>query len=196
MKQKGTIIKTLLLGLCLTTFIQCKKAEDDPAFSLRTRKARVVGDWKAVSGTSSYSDEGPGFKNSNEVTYDGLNYKGIETLASENDSQRSSYSGVFTYEIKFESNGRYTITETYNGKPFVSSGIWNFTGNVGKFNNKEQIVLTQQNYQGNNFRGNTIYKTYNIKELRNKKLVLYAQSYSEYNGYSQSQSEEFTFEHK
>jgi hypothetical protein len=78
----------------------------------------------------------------------------------------------------------------------VSSGIWNFTGNVGKFNNKEQIVLTQQNYQGNNFRGNTIYQTYNIKELRNNKLVLYAQSYSEYNGYSQSQSEEFTFEHK
>lgn len=196
MKKNGTILKTLLLGVCLTVFTQCKKGEDDPALTLRTRKARVVGDWKAVSGTSSYSDEGPSFKNSSEVTYDGINYKGIETVASGNDSQRSSFSGTFSYEILFESNGCYKITETYNGKPFVSTGTWNFTGNIGDNKNKEQIVLTQNNYEGNSFKGNTIQQTYNIKELRNKKMVLYSHSRSEYNGYSQNQSEEFTFEHK
>ncbi|MFO0357925.1 MAG: hypothetical protein ACK50A_13310 [Sphingobacteriaceae bacterium] len=196
MKQNGTLVRTLLLSVCLILLTQCKKGEDDPAFTLRTRKARVVGDWKATKGKSSYADEGPAFKNSSEIIYDGINYKGIETVSAGNDSQKSSFAGTFTYEILIENNGRYKITETYNGKPFVSTGTWNFTGNIGDNKNKEQIVLTQNNYEGNSFKGNTIQQTFNIKELRNKKMVLYSHSSSEYNGYSQNQSEEFTFEHK
>ncbi|KAK6020062.1 hypothetical protein OSTOST_14290, partial [Ostertagia ostertagi] len=37
---------------------ECKKGEDDPIISLRTRKARAEGDWRLVSGTAGYTTKG------------------------------------------------------------------------------------------------------------------------------------------
>ena len=42
-----TIIKLILIvTLCTFVFTDCKKYADGPIFSLRTRKARLEGDWK------------------------------------------------------------------------------------------------------------------------------------------------------
>lgn len=39
----------LLSFLILTSFFACKKGQEDPSFSLRTRKARLAGEWKVKS---------------------------------------------------------------------------------------------------------------------------------------------------
>jgi hypothetical protein len=48
-------MKKRILTICIAAFISvifipsCKKYEDGPAFSLRTKKARISGDWKIES---------------------------------------------------------------------------------------------------------------------------------------------------
>lgn len=43
------IIYLLLLLSLSTPFLACKRGNDDPAFSLRSRKSRLTGVWKMVS---------------------------------------------------------------------------------------------------------------------------------------------------
>lgn len=52
-----TLIKlSLILTLVLVSVTSCKKYEDGPAFSLRTKKARITGEWKIESVTFKGSD--------------------------------------------------------------------------------------------------------------------------------------------
>lgn len=44
--KKNTIILLAALMLISTTAISCKKGKDDPGISLRSRKARMAGEWK------------------------------------------------------------------------------------------------------------------------------------------------------
>lgn len=188
----GTLLITTILNLCTS----CKKGEDDPAFSLRTRKARVTGEWKAVQGTSYTSNEGIDYKNTQEVTYTENTFNGIQIETSLNDIKKVTYAGKYSYEITLDKNGNYEINQTSDGKEFYSKGRWNFTGNIGKNKNKQQLVLTQTNNNGRNITGNFVNQTFDIKELRNKKMVLTNEFNTEIAGYIQKQKTEFTFELK
>ena len=49
--EVNTISKNILLGAAVVTmlnFHSCKKYEDGPAFSLRTKKSRLKGEWEVV----------------------------------------------------------------------------------------------------------------------------------------------------
>lgn len=50
-------IKLLLIFVILTGTIlpSCRKGEGDPFLTLRSRKARITGEWKMDSRTSSYT---------------------------------------------------------------------------------------------------------------------------------------------
>jgi hypothetical protein len=55
-----TIIKTLTILLIIgATFNACKKYEDGPMISLRTKKARISGDWKIQNATFNNVDITP-----------------------------------------------------------------------------------------------------------------------------------------
>jgi len=47
----------LISLLSVFVFSECKKGEEDPLISLRTRKARVVGKWKIKSGTVKHAGD-------------------------------------------------------------------------------------------------------------------------------------------
>lgn len=49
--KKNTIILLAALMLISTTAISCKKGKDDPGISLRSRKARMAGEWKITAYT-------------------------------------------------------------------------------------------------------------------------------------------------
>ncbi|MDD4575741.1 MAG: hypothetical protein PHI36_04870, partial [Bacteroidales bacterium] len=57
--MKNYKIILLLLAVFATTFSACKKGEDDPALSLRSRKARVAGEWKMtnIKSTNTFSSD-------------------------------------------------------------------------------------------------------------------------------------------
>jgi hypothetical protein len=108
--------------------------------------------------------------------------------------KKVTYNGVYSYEIKLDKDGNYEIHQSSDGKTFYSKGHWNFTGNIGKYKNKQQLVLTQTQFNGRNITGNFINQTFNIKELRHKKLVLINEYNTEIGSYKQNQKDEFTFE--
>lgn len=138
--MKKNLIKLSILSLVLVTtalFTGCKKGENDPFLSLRSRKARVVGEWKLNKGTVKWTDS-----SGTETTTYGES-SGTVTDASGTDN--------FTYsmEYSFKNDGTYSIsyTETYTGDtPSISKeeGRWSFVGKnkSADVKNKESILLT------------------------------------------------------
>lgn len=65
--MKNTFAVMAIVGV--TTVSSCKKGENDPFLSLRSRKARVTGEWKLTKGTVTETDNSRGTTNSEVTTY-------------------------------------------------------------------------------------------------------------------------------
>src|SRR6185436_4431068 len=52
--MKSAILRVFVLTM-LVFFFGCKKGEEDPRISLRTRKARLAGEWRLKNGSASYT---------------------------------------------------------------------------------------------------------------------------------------------
>lgn len=180
MKSKFSAL--LLATFILTFFSGCfKKGKDDPFISFRTRKARVVGTWTMTSGKRYYSYGGY----ISETTYDKSNYYSQINYNFNSPAFQESGSAKFT--IKFSKDGTVNYQRLLDPQDqFGLNGTWNFTSGIGKHKNKEQIVF----YDGRVSSNSTDF-TFNIRELRNKKMVLYREMGNKPNFYTK---EEFTFE--
>ncbi len=153
----------------------CKKGPNDPAISLLSRKARVVGEWTIKSGTSTSSEISSLNKKTNHrFTFTENEYDYFGT-----DENNISYvaKGIYFFKIKFEKNGNVKITETYDNLTYVTNGTWDFNNGVGNNKSKEQILIhvTYASYPigSTKFAGNQTQITYTLTELRNKKMSLY-----------------------
>lgn len=172
--------KPLLFLLCIPLLFSCQKGEDDPVISLRTRKARLSGEWKVVS----YQAELDGL----EISYEGgeINYRRGDTF---------DLSIPFTWTAVFDKEGTYHFiqtsdypADTANEAPVAytltgeEKGIWEFTGG-NNAPSKSQLLLmateirSTRSDQGSNIEVVTIDQphqgdVYDIRELSNKDLVL------------------------
>ena len=86
-----------------------------------------------------------------------------------------------------------------NGMNMIDNGTWDFKSGVGKMKNKSQITLYTQSVVQmgltNTFTGNYVTMDYDLKELRNNKMVWYYHStYQSTSGYSTEYVIEFVFE--
>ena len=152
----------LLIAFVLVFISGClKKGEDDPLISFRTRKARVVGKWKIKKGKKISASN----TTTISTTYSQDKYEQTYSLLSYTPSITS---GDIKYTIEFKKDGKVAENRIleYSDR-FSVKGTWNFTGRVGKEKNKEQIVLHDER---TSLQSDIVYT---IKELRNKKLVLY-----------------------
>ncbi|HEY1040243.1 MAG TPA: hypothetical protein VGF30_12595 [Bacteroidia bacterium] len=190
----------VLLGLCAPLFLtECKKGTDDPFLSLRSRRARVEGSWTMKSGklNSSYTNSSGGVTTAGSQTYT-FNHTTYSSSTT-NNGFTTTTSGSCSMTMKFEKDGKMEMVRVLDGKTMTSTGTWNFTGKIGELKNKEQIVIhfTSQKDQdlSANFQGNFTDMTFNIRELRNKKMVItsnYTDAYSD--GYTGMGTEEYTLE--
>lgn len=117
---KNTAIVTLVWILLLPVS-SCKKGEDDPALSLRSRKARVEGEWKAsqVENTESYTKEYTGGADSTSVSsvkFDGNVYTSSFEVSSETDmeekEQKGTAEGTAQFSYTLDKNGNFTYIRT------------------------------------------------------------------------------------
>jgi hypothetical protein len=168
-----TSVKFLLAVCAITTMLSCKKGEDDPLFSLRSRKARVTGDWKMTSGSSTSASDP-----SKVTTYNG-------TTATEG---KDTY--PFTFKISFKKDGSFSYEVLTDNYHMSCKGTWDFTTGIGEYKNKEQLFLTitsrSDTYESITYSGTGEHETFDIKELRNKKMVLTYHSIWEGSGYPTS----------
>jgi hypothetical protein len=120
--------KTLLLllagGLLLTA---CKKGEDDPFLSLKSRDARIRGEWKMTERT--YSDN-----DGNSETFDGTTY----TITENGETEQFPYSATYT----IEKHGTIEFHIVRDGVEHNSEGYWGWQNT----NKKKSSILINNNY--------------------------------------------------
>lgn len=197
------LFNSTILFLALITLIEtgCKKGEDDPFFSLRSRKARVVGDWKLTAGkeTETTFDNGSATTYTSSYTYDGSTRAESETISNSSGSFTTTNSVSYTTTYKFEKDGTFSSVTVADGVTTTVDGTWNFGSGVGEKKNKSELVLTATKtvYDGNTYTytGNASTEVYYLKELRNDKMVMVMDiKYTDSNGDTGDAISEMTFE--
>lgn len=126
MKKIKNVLAVLSIGvLLIPTLESCKKGEEDPGLSLRSRKGRVAGEWNVSSyeETTSFTQNastfiGPSTTSSSsngtvKVSYDGENFT-TENITNSSSggsgSAKSVAKGDFKYS--FKKDGTFTLTQT------------------------------------------------------------------------------------
>ncbi len=164
MKQFKLTLGFILLTVGIITFTGCSKYEEGPGISLRSKKSRVVGDWKATALTMN----GQNLLNSTQTDV-------LDCMSGS--SFNYTITGSISINWSFEDDGNSTLSSnsTYNTLDFFNSyeqctpiyetqtdsGTetykWDFSSN------KEDIVITYSD-------GTT--EDWHIIELREKQMKL------------------------
>lgn len=193
--------KLLILSLVTLGLFSCQKGEDDPFFSLSTRKSRISGNWKVKSFIIKTSTLTQTFDGT-QVTYSfgdslsvGHNFAWEWTF-----DRRGAYTSITTEDFPEDTITKalaYTETNTVKGE-------WEFTGGNNATSKSELLLLpnyteSQRSDQGSNISAVSIEDpingtVYHIKKLSSDELVLtYDQTVSSAFG-QQQESAEIKFE--
>ncbi|MFH0894341.1 MAG: hypothetical protein V2A54_07885 [Bacteroidota bacterium] len=155
--------RILLLILIFSLIVPaCRKGEQDPALSLRSRKARLVNTWQLAQWDQLQTTSSGGSETSEETSF----YGNTLNINMGSNTQTYSYSETFT----IYKNGTFLRTFIIDGVTNTYTGSWWWT-NSGK----NKSMITFDNDQG----------SWAILELKNKEMIL--QQYttnSDSDGYS------------
>jgi hypothetical protein len=179
--KKTTLI--FLSAILLTgTFVACKKGDNDPFLSLRSRKDRLSGLWTVKEETVTEVITIPGSTTTNNVVYDGeMAISSSVTVASgvtTTTIDTSKYS--VSLDIKKTGNYEKKIVNKNLLDIEVYSGTWMFLGKskIDKLKKKEAILMTtskavisdgavSNSYVYTDLNGKTIV----IDQLKNKEMI-------------------------
>lgn len=159
--MKKSLWLLLFAGL---VFSACKKGEDDPFFSFRTRDARIRGEWKLVEKMSIDED-------GEEHTYDGTTY-----TIKENGIVTDSYAYQLNYTL--EKGGTVKTLKVIDGVSYSGEDYWGWQNTSKK---KTILMLFNNDY-------------FIVTRLSNKELVLEQHYSQQEDGYSDSYTSKLTFE--
>jgi hypothetical protein len=190
-----TAFRLLLAATIFFGISSCKKGEDDPKLSLRSRKARMEGIWTMTRG-----NVGLTMYNANQPPY---NYN-FELLGSDGSMTESGSYNIYTVKYNLSLNiykdGKISMTENFNGKTLKCSGTWDFSSGVGEKKKKADVFLkfteiSSGNTQDHLFNNLSTEISYHIKRLTNDELVLYtnAKLYMALGGEKDVFQAEYTF---
>jgi hypothetical protein len=186
-------ILVLIAAVFIIAPVSCtRKGDGDPLISLRSRKARLDGKWKIVSG-----------KGSTEInqTNQAWLYDGTTQIYSSGNV--TDY--VVTHNVEFGKDGRYEwkkveeIPVSGGLSTIIETGTWNFKSGKDDTKRKELIVLQPEHVfpfvSGSTF---PLERVFELHTLRNDKVVMKRSFASfNYNGYDPTalvNSEEWTLE--
>lgn len=116
MKETQKLLIYSLISIFFFSITGCKKYEDGPFISLRTKRVRVAGDWNVVSLTNAFGD-------------DLLSYHTTEQI--QEVTIESDISKIIEFEIEKSGHFRMKIQERYNTHTdmggVVSEEVLNYT---------------------------------------------------------------------
>jgi hypothetical protein len=166
-------------------FGSCKKGENDPAISFKSRDARITAKWKLTKIASTYTQvEGPS-TTLTLVSFDGFLYT---TKISVNGNPVITDTKSGTFEMTIEKEGVMSWNETYiNGgttEARYATGFWRW---LDSDKNKSWIYVEGGAYFF--FSGR-----YKIDRLASKELVFIEAGNSYNNGITQDWKKTITFE--
>ncbi len=166
MRQRFLVSLVISLGL---SFSSCRKGAEDPFLSLRSRTARVAGDWTVVSYNKqqvtqyAYPD-GSQYTQQFTSNFGPVNYQ--ETSTDTGNTVRINTGKISRSEFHFTKSGNWnSLIEYYVyenqavGGYYISKvrkeedGTWSFNSKSGDLKNKESMDLLTKN-------SNSFYYTY------------------------------------
>jgi hypothetical protein len=154
----------------------CRKGDNDPFLSLRSRKARVAGSWTLTTANGTTTIEAPDATTSEAWTFDGTSKHFTNTFTDGHGTVTSDTSLAYKLLYTFDKDGTFVMIETDRGEQVTKRGTWDF--NAGPANEaRTQLILTVTAIL--NPGSTTLYEgmncpvqVFDINELRNKKMVL------------------------
>jgi len=180
--------KIIAAVLIIASFTGCKKGDEDPFISLRSRQNRLVGEWNLVDGKVETKIEDFDFDYKYIASYDDNSVRYTLTFDGE-ELEPVSLEGYT--KIEFEDGGDFVRETLYYEKeddnpriPNFDNGEWNFMSKSGKFKNKERVEMefeTQEfTYEGEKYSEKTGYEIeYELIELsKNNIKIEYEASYT------------------
>jgi hypothetical protein len=163
------ITQFILAILCFFLFSTCKKGEDDKGISLKSKKSKLSGEWRLVSGNADLTTEGY-----NETySFDGTHVVWTSTLY-------YPVSDKYTLSLTIKKDGTFSFKEILAGTRLEASGTWNFNTGVGKEKRKEDVLFSIDDVDHGYTDGNNLFNRfstnfkYTIKDLGSKKLVIHS----------------------
>jgi hypothetical protein len=140
--------KIMRMALCVivitSALSSCKKGDDDPFLSLRTRKARLVGAWTMKARTSRYVLQN---SYSSHITT-GIYANGRENIVHTYDDmselvQADSTTRTYTLHYTFSKDGSYQKVNISELGSSTEDGVWSFVNKskTDDLKNKEAILI-------------------------------------------------------
>lgn len=156
------------LGLAIGFAVQgCKKGEEDPFMSLRSRKARLTGEWNVTSQEEKYYENGV--------------LLGSQTLSNGIMTDSDGDSRAYSSTVTFEKDNTYEMVTVDDGDTDTDKGNWAFLGKSKEADvkKKEYLYLDNTSYSTtgysstySNFQsGNGM--SYQLVKLSNKEIIMH-----------------------
>jgi hypothetical protein len=161
------MLKKLIIisGLLAVVSSSCRKNKEEALLPFHSRKAMVANNWTVESGMIVYESGTQSIK----ITIEGNVYKEyVDGVLND--------SGSGTGEFVFSKKGVSSRTVSYGGYLSNWTGTWNFSAGVADQKKNNQVVVnteTETTASGvYTNTGNDQQYTFDIEELRNKKLKM------------------------
>jgi hypothetical protein len=173
------IIYFLIIALTFSSFIGCKKTQNDPFFSSQSRNNRIIGKWilkeSDISYNVTYSNNDTYYYAIYNDYFDGAILTETATANGEIEIVTNSYSEI----LEINEDGSYKITKSLNGIGSSISGIWTW---MDTYKDKTGIKLETFNSEYIEYQKMLFY----IEQLSKDKIVLksdevYTRTYPENN---------------
>ncbi|MEI6852274.1 MAG: hypothetical protein WCL06_05500 [Bacteroidota bacterium] len=180
--MKKVLLSVLFAAIAITAFQSCKKGENDPAISLRSRDARLIAKWKLTKIEGSETSITSGVTQTTTKSYDGTTYTVSQVPG-------STDVGTGTYEMEIKKDGKMSWSETFtSGTPAVTTNLSNSTIWFWLDGGKSKTIIMLQG-------GDVLFPggISRIDRLANKELVIIMSGSSSHNGDSDSGSFKYTF---
>ncbi|MGV3631196.1 MAG: hypothetical protein ACO1O6_08320 [Bacteroidota bacterium] len=164
--------------LSVTLLSSCKKGEDDPALSLRSRKARIAGEWKVTQMDYYEMSQSNGTTETSTMTYDGTTETTVNTFSTMGETSTETETIIYTEKYTFKKDGTYAYARTYDsGFALNTEGTWVFLAKSkeNELKNREAILLSKTKYTSQNstvdYTGVSGDQIITIRQLKNKEMV-------------------------
>lgn len=134
MNKKVMIVAALMLAVVGLEFSGCKKGNEDPGLSLKSRKARMTGEWTVVSFGDTNTYEG-----TSDYTYSDSDGDSYATTSEMTSTERMNFDG--TYMSQYYMEETYSSTSS-NGFVNTHTGEYEYTMEDGEFESSSKDTYT------------------------------------------------------
>ncbi len=204
--MKKQILKlSFAVAIIALVFSGCKKGENDPFISLKSRTARLAAEWELSAMDYTTTSVGSSYTFTDKYSYS----SGIQTVTSTTtvggNSSTSTSTQTLTQKFTFEKDGTYKVEINDDGDLETIEGNWAWLGKnkPAELADKEALMLSStkevdgsdtDNYSGksNDFDGMLVLDKLSSKEL----VILYDYTHTDSDGYNYTMKGTVTYTKK